>query len=160
MHFKLLSDKEGVSLERINYDLPSDDPDNWHSASEEVGFATPAYINSQFTDAINVEDETIKIEPKVFSPDNDGFDDFVNISYKFDEPGHVANIYIYDSKGRLIRHLTNNRFLSPEGVIIWDGLNGNNEKVRAGIYILYLEIFDLNGNVKKYKKTVVCATKF
>ena len=55
MHFALLSTKEGVSLERINFDRPSIDKSNWHSASELAGFATPAYENSQFMDVEDIE---------------------------------------------------------------------------------------------------------
>jgi hypothetical protein len=156
MQFALLATDEGVSLERINYNRPSDDKTNWHSASQLVGFATPAYENSQFTELEDIEDE-VNIEPETFSPDNDGFEDVTNISFTFDEPGYVANIKIYDSKGRLIRYLANNLLLGIEGVITWDGLDEENQKAPVGIYVIYIEIFDLDGNVKQYKKAVVLA---
>ncbi|NOQ25223.1 MAG: hypothetical protein GQ564_07655 [Bacteroidales bacterium] len=156
MHFALLATNEGVSLERINFDRPVDDQTNWHSASELVGFATPAYENSQFMELEDIEDE-IRIEPETFSPDNDGFDDFTNINFTFDEPGYVANIKIYDSKGRLIRHLANNMLLGIDGVITWDGLDEKNQKASVGIYVVFVEIFDMNGNVKQYRKSVVLA---
>ena len=159
MHFALLATNEGVSLERINYNRPSDDKTNWHSASELVGFATPAYENSQFMESENLEDD-VTVEPEVFSPDNDGFEDIANINFTFDEPGYVANIKIFDSRGRLIRYLANNQLLGIDGVITWDGLDDKSQKAPVGIYVVFIEVFDLEGNVKQYKKSIVLAAKW
>nr|MBC8147616.1 lamin tail domain-containing protein [Bacteroidota bacterium] len=104
MHFALLNSSDGVSLERLSYERPTEDKTNWHSAAEAVGFATPAYQNSQLS-LSNMTGDEIKTEPEIFSPDNDGYNDVLNINYKFDKPGYVANITIYDSKGRLIKYL-------------------------------------------------------
>lgn len=159
MQFALLATNEGVSLERINFNRPTDDKTNWHSASQLVGFATPAYENSQFMVLEDITDD-VKIEPEVFSPDNDGFEDVTNISFIFNEPGYVANIKIYDSKGRLIKYLANNKLLGIDGIISWDGLDDKDQKAPVGIYIVYIEIFDLDGNVKQYKKSLVVAAKY
>ncbi|MBX2958964.1 MAG: lamin tail domain-containing protein [Flavobacteriales bacterium] len=153
MHFALLNDVKGVSLERIDYNRPSNDNTNWHSAAEDVGFATPGYENSQFQ---KVEiTEGISISPETFSPDNDGVDDVLNISYQFAEAGYVANIVIYDAKGRLIKNLLLNELLGTKGTFSWDGINENNEKAAIGIYVIYFEAFKLNGETKKFKKTGV-----
>ena len=37
--------------------------------------------------------------------------------------------------------------------------NDKNEKARIGIYIVYMKVFNLNGDVKEYKKTCVVAGK-
>ncbi|MEO8148248.1 MAG: hypothetical protein ABI723_11445, partial [Bacteroidia bacterium] len=37
----------------------------------------------------------------------------------------------------------------------WNGINPDNEKAKIGIYILYSEIFNTKGDVKKYKNTFV-----
>lgn len=153
MHFALLNDVKGVSLERIDYNRLSSDKTNWHSAAEDVGYATPGYENSQFQKA-EINDE-ITISPETFSPDNDGIDDVVNISYQFAEGGYVANIVIYDSKGRLTKNLLLNELLGTSGTFSWDGINENNEKSAIGIYIIYIETFNLKGGVKKFKKTCV-----
>ncbi len=47
-HFKLLDNAEGVSLERIDAEAPSQDAGNWHSAASTAGHGTPGYQNSQF----------------------------------------------------------------------------------------------------------------
>ena len=159
MHFALLATVDGVSLERINPDRSTDDKSNWHSASELVGFATPAYKNSQYKE-LSESDDRIKVYPEVFSPDNDGFEDVVDIQLTFDNPGYVANIKIYDSRGRLVKYLANNLLLGTENTISWDGLTDQNQKTPKGIYVIYFEIFDLKGNVKKYRKPLVVAERF
>jgi len=157
--FALLRDNEGVSLERIDPSRPATDRTNWHSAAEDAGWATPGFVNSQFgqTDAGTNE---ISVAPEVFSPDNDGFDDVVNISYQFSDPGFVANVTIYDSKGRLVRELLNNELLGIEGTFSWDGIGDSNEKARVGIHVIFIEVFDLEGNVKQFKEPCVVATRF
>jgi flagellar hook assembly protein FlgD len=140
-------------LERIDYNRPSNDNTNWHSAAEDVGFATPGYENSQYK-KVEITDG-ISISPETFSPDNDGVDDVLNISYQFAEAGYVANIVIYDAKGRLIKNLLLNELLGTKGTFSWDGINENNEKAAIGIYIIYFEAFKLNGETKKFKKTGV-----
>jgi flagellar hook assembly protein FlgD len=95
----------------------------------------------------------------LFSPDNDGYNDVLNISYKLDEPGKAANVYIYDSKGRLIRHLIRNEQLAQDGTLSWNGINDDNEKAPIGIYVVYVELFNLSGKVNKYKLSCTLAGK-
>lgn len=155
MHYPLLASSKGVSLERIHPDRSTNDKSNWHSASETVGFATPAYRNSQYVDPQLIFDDNITIYPEIFSPDNDGYNDVVHIAYKFEKPGYTGNIVIYNSKGFIIRHLVSNELLGTEGIYSWDGITNDNQKAPIGIYVLYVEVFDLNGNKKVYKKPIV-----
>lgn len=156
-HLPLLSDTKGFSLERINYDNVTQDESNWHSASESVGGATPAYKNSQYTDGTGGSE--ITISPEVFSPDNDGYNDVLSISYAFDSPGMIGNVQIYDSRGRLEKTLVRNELLATSGTFFWDGITDEKLKARIGIYIIYVEAFDTNGKVKKYKKSCVVGGK-
>ena len=158
MQFALLSITKGVSLERIDFNRPTQDRTNWHSAAQNVGFATPAYKNSQFNDAGEATD-SIEITPEIFSPDEDGTNDIVNINYHFGIGGYVANITIYDSKGRLVKHLVRNELLGLKGTYSWDGINDEREKSRIGIYVIFIEVYDLAGNVKQFKKTCVLGGK-
>lgn len=158
MQYPLLQYVDGVSLERTSFNSPTQEPDNWHSAAERVGFGTPAYQNSQFIPAGETADE-ITIDPEIFSPDNDGYNDILSIKYKFDQPGYMMSIIIYNSAGQQVRQLVNNEYLGTEGTVNWDGIEDNNAKAPVGIYIIYLRVFDLEGNVKEYKKTGVLATR-
>ncbi len=158
MHFPLLSDYKGVSLERLNPDRPTEEKTNWHSAAESVGFATPGYKNSQYTPQAETQDE-ISVEPEIFSPDNDGYKDVVNINYQFNQEGYVINITIYDSSGRLVKRLVKNELTAPEGSVSWDGTNMAEDKVKIGIYIIFVETFHPNGDVKHFKKICVVGTR-
>lgn len=156
--FSLLYSFAGVSLERLSSEHPSQDSTNWHSAAESVGFATPGYRNSQ-SDVSTGNGTEISIDPEIFSPDNDGNHDVLNIHYSFPDAGNVANIVIYDARGRLTRTLINNELLGHEGYFVWDGLTNEKEKARIGMYIIYAEVYNINGNVKGYKKTCVLGGK-
>lgn len=158
MQFDLLNSFEGVALERINFDLPTNDRSNWHSAAETVGFGTPGLPNSQFVEVGEIE-SSLQLDPELFSPDNDGHDDVLTISYSFDKPGYVGTITIFDAKGRTIRRIADQVLLSTSGQFTWDGLTSSNRKARIGIYLIYFEYFDLQGNVHKEKKACVVAAK-
>ncbi len=159
MHFPLLWSVEGISLERINPSRPTQDPTNWHSASEACGFGTPAYENSQYIEDPSELSDRIRIEPELFSPDNDGYHDVVQLFYQFDQPGYVATVTIFDARGRMIRKLANNEMLGTEGSFTWDGISDSNRLARMGIYLFFIELYDLKGNVQRYKKTCVLAKK-
>ncbi|MCB2208590.1 MAG: lamin tail domain-containing protein [Bacteroidetes bacterium] len=158
MHYPLLNYVDGVSLERVNVHTATSDQNNWHSAAESVGFGTPAYLNSQYIHTEST-DEPVVLEPEIFSPDNDGYNDLISIKYTFDQPGYNMTTQIYNAKGQLVRELVNNEYLGTAGSVNWDGIKDDNSKASIGIYVFYIQIFDLEGNVKHYKKTGVLATK-
>ncbi len=159
MQFGLLKDLNGVSLERSSFSQPTNALGNFRSAAASVGYATPGYKNSQFLEDVNPVEE-ISFVSKTFSPDNDGYQDVLQILYQFSQPNYAANVTIYNDQGALVRKLIQNQTLATSGQWIWDGLNQTNQKAKTGIYIIYTELFDLNGNVKKYKNTAVLAGNF
>lgn len=153
-HFALLDIVKGFSLERIDPKRVSNDPSNWHSASTLEGGATPGKMNSQFFQS-SVSENSIQLEPEIITPDNDGFEDFLNINYLFDEPGFIVNMDIFDSRGVLVKELLRNELLGTSGIVKWDGSTDGREKARIGVYVIFIEIFDVEGNVSHFKKTCV-----
>lgn len=158
-HLSVLDDTEGVSLERINSQGISNNKEIWQSAAEVAGFATPGLPNSQLTEFQN-HSTTVKVNPGVFAPDNDGYKDFTTISYDFDTPNYVASLEIYDMEGRQIKNLAQNTTLSQEGFFKWDGTNETGEKVKVGYYIVVFEAVSPLGDQKVFKKKVAVAAKF
>jgi hypothetical protein len=158
-HFALISNDEGVALERIDPNASSQNKDNWHSAAKDAGYGTPSYQNSQFRLDIQVQGE-VNVTPEVFSPDNDGTDDLLTISYRFPETGYVMNITVFDANGRAVKALQRNAICSQQGTFRWDGLNDRFQQLPIGPYVIFAEVFNLQGKVKRFKKQVVLARRF
>ena len=156
--FPLITNTEGVSLERIDYEKPSVQ-NNFHSAATSVGYGTPGYKNSQYRLAEEAQG-TIAVSPNIFSPDNDGIDDFATIDYSFPSPGYVANVTIFDATGRTVRYLQRNSLTGIKGYFRWDGLDDKNRKLPQGIYIIYTEIFNTEGKKKQFKNIIVLARRY
>lgn len=153
MHYPLLSSTEGVSLERISFEIPSDQPSNWHSAAATEGFSTPGRLNSQHPYAQG--NEGIEIEPQIFSPDQDGHDDLVMIRYHFPDPGNMATIMVLDPRGRIIKRIVENQLLGTEGFFTWDGSDDHGRSARAGLYLVYTRVFGAKGKISHYRQTCV-----
>jgi hypothetical protein len=152
MHSPFLADEEGISLERISLEKPTNDHSNWASAAASVGFATPGLPNSQTESTTEIQDE-ITPEPKAFSSNGDGYNDELKIKFKFSKPGYVANVRIFDAVGRQVRFLVKNQLLAQEGSWLWDGKSKSGQKLNIGVYIILVEIFDQDGHTKAFKKT-------
>ncbi len=160
MHFKLLNNTKGISLERIRPDGLTNDPNNWHSASADSHYGTPGYQNSNFKDLQTEEaGDFVQLDKQVFSPDGDGIDDIVLVQYSVEKSGYLATIRIFDSDGHAIIDLANNQLLSTDATIKWDGLNADGNLVKTGMYIIYSRLFHPDGEVKTNKKVVVAAHK-
>ena len=155
-HFPLISNYSGIALERIYDKAPAQDKNNWHSASASAGYGTPGYQNSQLAPAETVKGE-INIDPSVFSPDGDGYNDFLIINYTFPTPGYVCNITAFDGLGRPVKYIVRNGLCGTSGFFKWDGLDEKNRKLPVGIYILLMEVFNTEGRVKKFKQAVTLA---
>ena len=154
MHYALLASTEGVSLERVNPEMPSDKASSWQSASQLSGFATPTAKNSCYREFEEVGSR-VTIDPELFSPDGDGYHDVTYIRLKLPGAGWNATITIYDSKGREVRKLLSNALVDVDGEIVWDGLTNDNRLAEMGIYVVLVEMFHLSGETRKEKKIVV-----
>jgi len=59
MHTANISNKKGISLERLDFNRLASDQGNWHSASESCGFGTPGYQNSQYNPNTGIDEGII-----------------------------------------------------------------------------------------------------
>ncbi len=148
---------KNISLERINPNLGSNDASNWSSAVSSFG-ATPGEQNSIYTINTNTA-SNISVSPNPFSPDDDGYEDFTIINYKLTQATSQVQIKIYDSKGRLVRTLSNNMASGSSGSVIFDGIGDDGQALRIGIYIIYLEAINEGVGVVESMKTVVVVAR-
>jgi hypothetical protein len=154
MHNSLLNNTEGVSLERLNVNSLTNSSMNWQSAAQTAGFATPGYKNSQ-TIANNEQNNGITVSPEVFSPNNDGTDDFVTIYINQDLKEFTATIKIYSASGIFIKNIITKQYLGSLNQFIWDGTSEDHIILYSGIYIIHIQLFNSKGTMKNIKKTCV-----
>lgn len=153
-HYSLLNETKGVSLERILADGPSDNPNNWHSASQASGFGTPGYQNSNYQNPRAGSEEIVLLN-KSFSPYSSAIEPFLLIQYNLEKSGYLATIRIFDTEGFPVRSLANNLLLGREGVIKWDGFSDENIPVKMGWYVVATRLFHPDGDVREFKHSVV-----
>ncbi len=157
------SDREGVALERIRPAGPTNQGANWTSAAsvQSGSPGTPTQPNSQFLDVpAAVDDKFIQLPTSRISPDDDGYEDFLDIFYQVPETGFAATLTIYDAGGLPVKHLVRQDLIGTEGSIRWDGDTDDGSRARPGIHILYAEIFAPGGEVKRVKKSFAVVAKF
>ncbi|MCU4158121.1 lamin tail domain-containing protein [Carboxylicivirga sp. A043] len=159
MHFDLLKDKEGVSLERLSWQLATQESSNWQSAASTAGFATPGYINSQQLNASVETTNIVSLSPEVFTPNGDGIDDWLQIHITPEELNTIATIRIFDANGKEVRYLINNQSLPNSHFFLWDGLNDANAALKPGIYIIYVQCVYPSGKVHEEKLSCVIGIK-
>jgi len=159
-HYKDLVTRKGVALERLNPNEPSQSESNWFSASSTVNFGTPGYKNSQSYHP-DKQDKTFYVNPKVFSPDFDGFEDVLALHYSFTSNDNNIRITIYDSEGRIVKILKNNILVGNEpGYFLWDGTDNYGRVIQIGTYIAVLEVVNISSGQKNaYKAAFVVAKK-
>jgi hypothetical protein len=157
-HLPLLSTQAGVSLERIRAAGPSA-AGNFHSAAGAVGYATPGRPNSQGQDATGGGQEWT-VQPELFTPDDDGQQDFTALNYQLDQPGYLGTVTVYDALGQLTRRLLRNESLPTTGFVQWDGTDERGRKAAVGYYLVLIELFRPSGGERRtYKKTVVVGAR-
>ena len=67
----------------------------------------------------------------------------------------MANVFIFDAGGKLVRQLVKADLLAQKGSWNWDGLGEQHNRLPVGTYIVYTEIFNLEGKKKSFKNAVV-----
>ena len=154
MHYPLLTNKAGVSLERVDPKSSSSATGNWHSASSDVNHATPGWANSQFSKLDSTDNSNIRLIPALISPDNDGQDDVLNIQYQFNETGTLLSAYVFNQYGQLLSKIIDNRLCGISGSFSWNGFDAKNNRLPEGVYVVLIETFNLNGKTQRLKKAI------
>lgn len=159
-HYSLLRSVDGVSLERVNVDAGTQNRANWHSASSAAGYGTPGYRNSQASDSA-VATAGVSLSRNAFSPDDDGFEDFVQVKINLEKGAKAsASIKVFSLNGQVVKSIANHEVLGTENLYKWDGTNENGEKVPLGPYIIWVEVVETAGTHEQFKLPVAVVTQF
>ena len=105
MHSPLLEETKGVALERLSINS-----NTLFSAASTENYGTPARKNSQLVYAQKSMGQ-LEVSPEIFSPNQDGNDDFVNITIEVEKTVKTS-IRIYDRKGFVIREICNSELIT------------------------------------------------
>jgi hypothetical protein len=153
MQYSLLSVFEGVALEKISPVINSSDAVNWHSATGSCGWGTPGAPNSVFSEVAT--EDNVNLSSKRISPNGDGFEDILLISFNLSGNSNVISATVFDETGGPVKKLANNLLAGNEASLLWDGTSGDGSLVYNGLYIILITLFDDTGKTKSWKK--VCA---
>jgi hypothetical protein len=134
---------KGISLERIDPYRDGNDRNNWYLCIAWNG-ATPGETNSVYSKSY-IPDGSMEFEPNPFSPDGDGLEEAVGISFSLPFERATVRLSIYDIRGRIIRHLERNGQTGKTGRFVWDGRDDLDRPVTVGQYIVFLEASEQEG---------------
>ncbi|MBE6328022.1 MAG: hypothetical protein E7077_13385 [Bacteroidales bacterium] len=141
MHSQFSTVDKGRSLERVSFDS-----DEWVSASDECGGATPGRKNSASS---GKKEEIVCIQSFITA-------DFpqIIIEYSFPKPDFKGTLSCFDRFGTQIGTLFEYHLLDREGVYKWDGTDDAGEMLPTGIYVLLFEAVSESGD--RIRKKIVC----
>lgn len=157
-HLASLDYQDGVTLERIRSNQTTNNKANWHSAAQSYGGGTPTGENSQ--SGLVLTAAGLSVLPEVFTPNQDGHNDYCSIQYQSDRIGQIGNLAIFDIQGRKIRLLAQNHSLGKTNTWLWEGLTNEFERAPTGIYMVLLEVHEENGRARALKKLVLLGNTF
>lgn len=153
MHSSLLRDREGVALERRSFQAATQDASNWYSAATTAGFGTPTSANSQNHELLFLDGDLVVAVP-ILSPDGDGYNDLMDITYSLEHCDMTADVTIYDAAGHLVRHLLRGALIGCSGDIVWDGTSDNGTRSPRGKYVVVIEAYNVDGIKQNWRKTI------
>jgi hypothetical protein len=141
----------GRSLERVDLFL-HDGPAVWR-VSDAPGGCSPALANRAFIDR-PAPSGTIVVSPNPFAPARG---DVLRISMTPAPPVARVDAWVYDLEGHRLVALGG--ATSFPALLIWDGSGGNGVGVRAGLYLVAVEMFQADGMRLGVERVVVgCAS--
>lgn len=147
------SETPGQSVERIHPDLATDSERSWGPSSPSAG-GTPGARNSLYSEQ-SPPHITMEATPNPFSPDGDGREDIIEINVSSPFARSLIRIRIYDSAGRLVKNLADEKQIGTMWKTSWDGRSDLGMPCRIGPHILLLESRDAFEGIYHSQKRVI-----
>ena len=144
------------SVEKYRITDTSNEPNNWGISVGEAG-KTPGFQNSLFFSDLPSKG-SVTISPDPFSPDGDGIDDELTITYSLPYLGAAIRWEIIDMAGRVIAKPYYNYQVGQNGKLTWNGKRDNGKSARIGIYVMKISFQDV-ASIQSWEtvKTVILA---
>lgn len=114
---------------------------------------TNNYLTTYF---INLKEDEVFLFPPVFTPDDDGENDYLAIYLSLEEGTDLA-ISVFNLRGRKVKKIYQGKY-NKNQTLLWNGKNDNNEILPRGVYILTIE-YQKGGERKIIKRSCVLAGK-
>jgi gliding motility-associated-like protein len=143
-HSPIISNKDGIALEKTQPDAPSNKRQYWTSATSSSGYGTPGMPNSQLSLILINAKRYFTLLTKVFTPNNDGDNDLLKIKCVLPEPGFWITMHIFNENGFPVANPFSNYSLGQNDLIQWDG-NVDGNTIPAGNYVIKIEAFNQSG---------------
>lgn len=128
------------------------------SARDERGISATKEIPITVTGADTTPPELTEVfvNPKTFTPDGDGRDDVVRVSYRLTKESQVK-VYVTDAAGSFYLIQAQQKLRAALQSFEWDGTAAGGAVLPDGRYTLHLEAVDLAGNFTDLTETVEIA---
>lgn len=150
MHFSWLSETEGRSLERKVLKAFVDESNNWASASDNSGYATPTGTNSQFTTEKESQAQIVWLSNSVLNPYGTAEENALELNFNMKGETVFMNAKLFSVSGAFVSEVMQGLSLKNTGKVKWD-LAIDNQLVPEGAYILSIECHTENGKYQQYK---------
>jgi len=151
-HSPVISNKDGIALEKTQPDAPSNNKQYWTSAASSSGYGTPGLPNSQLNTFVTDTKKYFLLLTETITPNNDGDLDLLKIKCQLPDPGYWLTARIFNENGFQVAAPFSNYSVSTDAVIQWDG-NVNGNIIPAGNYVIKIEAFRENGITLRGKLT-------
>ena len=143
-------DDNGASIEKINPEFNSSMLSNWVLS---VNTATPTAKNSVFQDPSESSNENdFSLYPKTVTPNDDGNNDNLIISYDFNSAYIYLTVKIYNIKGQQVAIPANSVYTSSKNDFVWNCKDSKGMTVNTGAYICFLNVKNSDGKIIKLKE--------
>ncbi len=150
LHYSWLENVEGRSLERKRLQHVENSTQNWASASDNIGRASPTGTNSQFAEENEISKKDFWLSNNLLKPYAEGSKTALEINYNIEGETVFMNVKVFSVSGAFISEVMHGLSIRNSGMVKWD-LANNGSLVPAGTYVLSIECYSENGKNQQYK---------
>jgi len=130
-----------------------------HSVGLYIDYVDDTNLSDNYAfKAFSVTDDIgeLTVSPDVFTPNNDGNNDRLQIDFRLPQSGGLLTLYVFDMRGKIVHVLRKKEYWhQTSGTTYWHGEHGT-RSAQTGMYIVYLE-YEYEGKRIRAKQTAVLA---